>query len=98
MDKKQETTLPHVQAVDPLTGKPVKLEMQQMRLHPCEIIAENPNNYSDDPVAVRISQVFYRYHRQGIAPPSESRVAATCIDATDLFDPELLTSYLASGR
>ncbi|KAI2490212.1 hypothetical protein MHU86_24370 [Fragilaria crotonensis] len=78
-------------AVDPVTGKQVDLAYQAMTLHPCEIIAENPEAFSDDPVAVQVSSVFHHYLRQGKIPPTAARISATRVEASDLFDPELLS-------
>ena len=78
-------------AVDPVTGKQVELAYQTMTLHPCEIIAENADAFSDDPIAVQVSSVFHHYQRQGKMPPTAARIAATRVDASDLFDPELLS-------
>ena len=79
-----------IAVVDPITGKQIELEYQSMRLHPCEIIAENPSKY--DETAVKVSKTFQDYYRQGKTPPSSARANSTRIEATDLFDPELLST------
>lgn len=76
-----------VTIVDP-DGKQVELNYQWMRLHPCEIIAENPTSYSDDPTAVKISRTF-RDSSKGTLKASV-RASTARVEATDLFDPELL--------
>ena len=79
-------------AVDPVTGKQVELKYKAMTLHPCEIIAEHPTIFDDDPVAVHVSNVFHNYQRHGKTPPTAARIASTRVEASDLFDPELLST------
>jgi hypothetical protein len=92
------TTIPHntgITVVDPVTGEKIELEYLRMRLHPCEIISENPMKYSNDTVAVHVSSLFKGYqYRNGKLPRPSTRANATRIEATDLFNPELLSTHL----
>jgi len=84
-----------ITVIDPVTGEQIELEFQQMRLHPCEIIAENPMKYANDTAALHVSRLFKSYQNGNEKLPQPSTKAyATRIEATDLFDPELLSTGL----
>jgi hypothetical protein len=82
-----------VTIIDPLIGSPVALPFVPMRLHPFDIIHEQPAVYADDKDAIVTSQLFQGRFRQGGVPPpfSSLRSNTTNIEATDLFDPEILS-------
>jgi hypothetical protein len=94
----KETICPQragITVIDPVTGEQIELEYQRMRLHPCEIISENPMQYANDIVAVDVARLFkgYQNRNEKLSRPS-TRANATRIDATDLFDPELLSIHI----
>mmetsp|Transcript_26752 Transcript_26752/g.39574 ORF Transcript_26752/g.39574 Transcript_26752/m.39574 type:complete len:116 (-) Transcript_26752:927-1274(-) len=84
-----EKSVSAVKMLDPVDGKEIELNFQWMRLHPCEIIANDTNNTYDE-TAVKASHAFLEY--QSSTKCSDFlRANETRIDATDLFDPELLS-------
>jgi hypothetical protein len=84
-----QSTNKGVTIVDP-QGKPADLNYQWMILHPCEIIAENAQQYSKDTTAVKISKTFVKTKDQSLS--ASVRASTARVEATDLFDPELLST------
>jgi hypothetical protein len=78
-----------VTIVDP-QGRQADLDYQWMILHPCEIIAENSEQYCDDKTAVEISKKFADTKNQTLS--ASVRATTARVEATDLFDPELLST------
>mmetsp|Transcript_14235 Transcript_14235/g.21717 ORF Transcript_14235/g.21717 Transcript_14235/m.21717 type:complete len:121 (-) Transcript_14235:355-717(-) len=81
--------IPAINIPDPVDGKEIELHFQWMRLHPCEILANDRNNTYDE-IAIQASRAFLKYQ-------SSTKCSAflhaneTRIEATELFDPELLS-------
>lgn len=81
--------IPAINIPDPVDGKEIELHFQWMRLHPCEIIANDRNNTYDE-IAIQASRAFLEYQ-------SSTKCSAflhaneTRIEATELFDPQLIS-------